>query len=154
MYQAFKKLRTSILIWLTHNMALPILQQFRNEKAFPFSMDELGNFPSGSLGKDLYCFLDNKQLELLPHYARHDIKHILLEYDTTESGEVCLQCFMLGNGHVSFPVVATVLYGFLQCPNILGFSAKHSGEANNAEPFLIGIGMNYYLQKPIGCNFF
>ena len=116
MYQSFKKLRTNILIWLTHNMALPMLQKFRNEKAFPYSVHELSKFPPGSLGKDLYFFLDEKQLGLLPHYARHDIKHILLEYDTTESGEVCLQCFMLGNGHLSFPVMATVSYGIVTMP--------------------------------------
>ncbi len=116
MYQSFKKLRTNILIWLTHNMALPLLQRFRNEKKFPHSTQELSSFPTGTLGNDLYSFLEDKQLELLPHYARHDLKHILLQYDTTESGEVCLQCFMLGNGHISFPVMATVLYGIFTMP--------------------------------------
>jgi ubiquinone biosynthesis protein Coq4 len=52
----------------------------------------------------------------LPYYAKHDIKHILFEYDTTDEGEVCLQCFMLGNKHISFPVAATVLYGFFTMP--------------------------------------
>lgn len=47
---------------------------------------------------------------------KHDIKHILLEYDTTDENRVCLQCFMLGNKHISFPVAATVLYGFLTMP--------------------------------------
>jgi ubiquinone biosynthesis protein Coq4 len=44
------------------------------------------------------------------------MKHILLDYDTTEEGEGSLQCFMLGNGHVSFPVLATVLYGLITMP--------------------------------------
>lgn len=69
-----------------------------------------------TLGKVLINFIEDKGLELLPYYARHDIKHILLEYDTTDEGEACLQCFMLGNRHVSFPVVATVLYGFCTMP--------------------------------------
>jgi len=60
--------------------------------------------------------LDKKNLKLLPYYAKHDIKHILLGYDTTDEGEGCLQCFMLGNRHVSFPVIATVLYGFVTMP--------------------------------------
>ena len=70
----------------------------------------------GSLGKDLYNFLENKDLHLLPYYAKHDIKHVLLDYDTTGEGEVCLQCFMLGNRHISFPVAATVVYGMLTMP--------------------------------------
>jgi len=97
-------------------MALPLLKMIRKEERFPYSREELTNFETGSLGKDLVEFIDDRELELLPYYARHDIKHILLEYDTTDDGEVCLQCFMLGNGHVSFPVIATVIYGFATMP--------------------------------------
>ena len=79
-------------------------------------MEELNLFQEGTMGKDLANFLDNKELELLPYYARHDMKHILLEYDTTDEGEGCLQCFMLGNGHLSFPVIATVIYCFCTMP--------------------------------------
>ena len=61
-------------------------------------------------------FLEIKELRILPYYARHDMKHILLDYDTTDEGESCLQCFMLGNRHISFPVMATVLYGFITMP--------------------------------------
>ena len=64
----------------------------------------------------MIIFLEKRKIKLLPHYAKHDIKHILLQYDTTDDGEVCLQWFMLGNGHISFPVAATVLYGMLTMP--------------------------------------
>jgi ubiquinone biosynthesis protein Coq4 len=79
-------------------------------------MDELNQFPAGSLGNDLYQFLHKRNLPLLKHYARHDLKHVLLNYDTTDEGEACLQSFMLGNGRLSFPVLATVLYGFVTMP--------------------------------------
>lgn len=72
--------------------------------------------PEGSLGKDLFHFLEERDLPLLKHYARHDLKHVLLNYDTTDEGEACLQTFMLGNGRISFPVLATVLYGFITMP--------------------------------------
>ncbi len=110
------KLRSKTLVFLTHNMALPLLRFIRRPQVFPYTATELKAFPIGSLGNDLVYFLDRKNLKLLPHYAKHDIKHILLEYDTTDEGEVCLQCFMLGNGHISFPVAATVLYGFVTMP--------------------------------------
>jgi ubiquinone biosynthesis protein Coq4 len=116
MYKQIKKLRSQLLVYLTHQMALPILKLMRNEEKFPYTLAELQCFAKGTLGNDLYIFLDNKELELLPYYARHDMKHILLGYDTTDEGEGCLQCFMLGNGHVSFPVVATVLYGVVTMP--------------------------------------
>jgi ubiquinone biosynthesis protein Coq4 len=97
-------------------MALPMLRFIRRPQLFPYTQAELSAFPAGTLGYDLVHFLHRKNLKLLPHYAKHDIKHILLQYDTTDEGEVCLQSFMLGNGHISFPVAATVLYGFSTMP--------------------------------------
>ncbi len=116
MYRLIIKFRSLVLVYLTHQMALPILKMVRKPELFPFSKEQLRQFEPGSLGKNLVTFIDEKGLELLPYYARHDIKHILLQYDTTDEGEVCLQSFMLGNGHVSFPVLATVLYGFATMP--------------------------------------
>lgn len=116
MYKLIIKLRSGILVWLTHSLALPVLKLIRKPERFPYSLAQLNNFPLGTIGKDLADFLDSKDLQLLPYYARHDMKHILLDYDTTDEGEGSLQCFMLGNGHISFPVVATVLYCYATMP--------------------------------------
>lgn len=116
MYRLFIKCRSAILVYLTHQLALPVLKLLRKPERFPYNKEQLRKFDEGTLGKNLVGFIDKKGLELLPYYARHDIKHILLAYDTTDDGEVCLQSFMLGNGHISFPVMATVLYGFITMP--------------------------------------
>lgn len=116
LYAVLSRLRARVLIFLTHNMALPMLRFIRRPQVFPYTAKELGEFPDGTLGSDLIHFLESRNLKLLTHYAKHDMKHILLQYDTTVEGEVCLQCFMLGNGHLSFPVAATVLYGFVTMP--------------------------------------
>lgn len=116
MYKLLVQLRSRLLVFLTHNMALPVLKLVRRPELFPYSRTQLEHFPEGTLGRDLAVFLDNKNLQLLAYYARHDIKHILLDYDTTDEGEGCLQCFMLGNRHVSFPVIATVLYAVCTMP--------------------------------------
>jgi hypothetical protein len=109
-------LRRKILVMLTHNVALPLLKSLRKPVPFTFSELELYMLPAGTLGNDLYHFLEKRNLPLLRHYARHDIKHVLLDYDTSEEGEVCLQSFMLGTGRISFPVLATVVYGFVTMP--------------------------------------
>ncbi|MFC4262415.1 hypothetical protein ACFOWM_05985 [Ferruginibacter yonginensis] len=116
MYHFLKQIRSALLVFLTHHLALPFLKIVRKPKPFPYSMQQLSAMPQGSLGFALQQFLVQRNLQLLPYYAKHDIKHILLQYDTTDEGEVCLQTFMLGNGHVSFPVIATVLYGFITMP--------------------------------------
>ncbi len=120
---------------LTHNVALPLLKIFRKTKRFPYTMEEIGGFDQGTLGKDLHDFLAKKQLRLLPHYTRHDLKHILLRYDTTEKGEACLQCFMFGNGRVSFPVLATVLYAFLTMPEYWEDMKLAYRQGREATPF-------------------
>jgi len=110
------KIRETILVFLTHKIALPMLKLVRRPNAFTYSENELQSMPSGTLGNDLFVFLKQRNLPLLKHYARHDLKHVLLGYDTTEEGEACLQSFMLGNGRISFPVLATVAYSFLTMP--------------------------------------
>lgn len=114
------KVRSKLLVFLTHHMALPLLKLIRSPQKFPYTKQMLHQLPDGTLGKELVVMLDKKNLKLLPYYAKHDIKHILLQYDTTDEGEVCLQCFMLGNRHLSFPVVATVVYGFVTMPEYWG----------------------------------
>ncbi|MEO6729631.1 MAG: Coq4 family protein [Ferruginibacter sp.] len=116
MHNLIIKVRSKLLVFLTHNMALPILRLIRSPQKFQYTKAALHDLPEGTLGKELVNMLDKKNLQLLPYYAKHDIKHILLQYDTTDEGEVCLQCFMLGNKHLSFPVVATVIYGVFTMP--------------------------------------
>ena len=69
---------------------------FRSFKA-PFSMEQLQQMPEGTLGKDLHHFLKVNKLDILPLLHAHDVKHILLGYDTSLEDEVCLQFFDLGN---------------------------------------------------------
>ena len=111
-----KKIRENILVFLTHKIALPMLKLVRRPSSFAYSETDLQSFPSGTLGNDLFIFLKQRDLPLLKHYVRHDLKHVLLGYDTTEEGEACLQSFMFGNGRISFPVLATVTYSFITMP--------------------------------------
>jgi hypothetical protein len=106
MHKLIVMLRSRLLVFLTHHLALPLLRLIRKPQKFPYTVTYYANCQEGTLGKQLIEMLDKKGLKLLPYYAKHDIKHILLQYDTTDEGEVCLQCFMLGNKHLSFPVVA------------------------------------------------
>ena len=143
MYKLIILIRSKLLVFLTHSLALPILQIIRKPEVFPYSKLELKNFPAGTLGNDLVNFVEDKNIELLPYYARHDIKHILLHYDTTDNGEVCLQCFMLGNGHVSFPVIATVIYGLITMPEYWSNFKIAFLRGKKVSPFQDGIGLLY-----------
>ena len=128
-------MRSAILVLLTHKIALPLLKIIRKPNFFSYSKEQLGVLPAGTLGNDLYLFLEKRNLPLLKHYARHDLKHVLLNFDTTDKGEVCLQSFMLGNRRVSFPVLATVLYGFITMPEHWGSMKLAFNEGEHAASF-------------------
>lgn len=116
MLNKIKTVRANTLVWLTHKVALPLLLVIRKPKEFSYDLTQLLALPDGSLGRELALFLHNNDLHLLRYYEKHDIKHVLFNYPSTEEGEVCLQYFMLGNGHVSFPVLITVTFGALFMP--------------------------------------
>jgi ubiquinone biosynthesis protein Coq4 len=116
MYQTYVNARSRLLVYLTHKLALPLLKMVRKPEVFPFSRDQLMQFPDGTLGKSLILMLEENDFQLLTHYAKHDMKHILLDYPTTDKGEVCLQAFMFGNGHLSFPVITTLAFGIITMP--------------------------------------
>jgi ubiquinone biosynthesis protein Coq4 len=116
MHKIIILIRSRLLVFLTHRMALPVLKLIRQPQKFPYTREQLHAFPDGTLGRDLVEMLKTNQFELLTHYAKHDMKHIVLGYPTTDEGEVCLQAFMMGNGHMSFPVFITVFFGGLTMP--------------------------------------
>lgn len=112
----FIKVRTSFLVFLTHKIGLPYFKLTRKPVHFQYSIDDLKQLPQHTLGRQLYFFLHENHLDLLPYYEKHDIKHVLLDYPPTDCGEVCLQAFMLANGRRTIPVVVSVLMGFLTMP--------------------------------------
>lgn len=112
----FRKWRERLLVYLTHRIALPVITFLRPPAPFPYTHHQLLQLDDDSTGRALVQLLDGYHLHLLPHYEQHDLKHLLLGYPPTEEGEVCLQAFMFGNGHYSFPVLASVVFGMLTMP--------------------------------------
>ena len=147
MIMRFKKVRESILVILTHKIALPMLKLVRRPNEFTHSEDDLQSMPSGTLGNDLFMFLKQRNLPLLNHYARHDLKHVLLGYDTTEEGEACLQSFMFGNGRISFPVLATVTYSFITMPEYWSKIKEAFRQGKKSNP-IHGWKWNELLKEP------
>lgn len=110
------QLRQQVLVWLTHKVGMPYFRLMRKPTNFPYAIADLEQFPSASVGQHLHHFLTHHNLDLLPYYEKHDIKHVLLGYPPTESGEVCLQCFMWANGRRTLPVLIAVMFGWLTMP--------------------------------------
>lgn len=116
MFRILKSIRSEFLVLSTHTIALPVLKLIRRKRVFPYSMDQLSILPYETVGNELWQVLNQQHLHLLPYYEKHDIKHVVIGFPFTDEGEVCLQFFMLANGRLSFPVIATVLYGVITMP--------------------------------------
>lgn len=112
-------LRKRFLVYLAHEVALPYFKLIRRGYQFPYSIKELKHLPQDSVGQALYTFFYSNDLEMLPHYEKHDVKHVVLGYPPTEEGEVSLQCFMLANGRITAPVIFSVLIGITIMPERL-----------------------------------
>jgi hypothetical protein len=111
-----KQQRKKLLVFLAHKIALPYFKWVRKDYRFPYSITSLQQMPEPSVGRALYYFFSVNQLQMLPHYEKHDIKHVVLGYPPTEEGEVCLQTFMLANGRITIPVVFSVIIGWTLMP--------------------------------------
>ena len=116
MIKKVKYLRSKLLEFLTHKIALPLIGKFRNKPKFNFSMEQLLKFEDGTLGKDLAIYLNKMNFKLLPNYEQHDCKHIILQYEMDEAGEARMQFNFLGNRHYSIPVISTCLITFFLMP--------------------------------------
>lgn len=82
----------------------------RRRKAWGLSTAILSGYPDGSLGKALGEFLAGEKLEPIAKLERHDVFHILLDYQTNLKHEAGLYFFLFGNGKKSFFAIGTVLF--------------------------------------------
>jgi ubiquinone biosynthesis protein Coq4 len=143
-----KKFRKRLLIYMTHDVALPYFRLVRKGYDFPYSIKDLQHFKEGTVGRALYSFFFNNDLELLPHYEKHDVKHVVLGYPPTEEGEVSLQCFMLANGRITAPVIFSVLLGIVIMPESW-FKFRKAWKRGRATPCLNKLNWFNLIPQPL-----
>eukprot|EP00353_Schmidingerella_taraikaensis_P012094 CAMPEP_0185590812 /NCGR_PEP_ID=MMETSP0434-20130131/62164_1 /TAXON_ID=626734 ORGANISM="Favella taraikaensis, Strain Fe Narragansett Bay" /NCGR_SAMPLE_ID=MMETSP0434 /ASSEMBLY_ACC=CAM_ASM_000379 /LENGTH=105 /DNA_ID=CAMNT_0028215309 /DNA_START=71 /DNA_END=385 /DNA_ORIENTATION=- len=80
-------------------------------------LEALRRYDQGTLGKAIADCLDDKGLKLVPGFESHDLKHVLLDYKMDPIGEIRLQAFMVGNGNISLPSLAILIYGVILLPS-------------------------------------
>lgn len=62
-------------------------------------LEHMRLLPEHTVGHDLAKMLDSRGLKLIPGFAKHDLNHLILGYDMTAEDELCMQAYLLGNGH-------------------------------------------------------
>ncbi|WP_207765226.1 hypothetical protein [Solitalea longa] len=123
-----------IIIGLYNLSKKPYQALFKNNKAWNISSQELRDFPEGSLGNELGCFLTENDFELQAKLENHDVFHVLAGIGTSVIEEIALQYYLLGNGKRSIYLKLVILLGTLSYPNqfSLFFSKYKEGKSFSA----------------------
>ena len=110
------KMREDLYAFLTLKIYFPFCMWVYKGKGEPFPLASMLGSPEHSLAKRTGIFLRSMQLEPMPGYEDHDMKHTLLGYGATLEDEVAMQYFEWANGNRSLPVITVILFGTLIMP--------------------------------------
>lgn len=86
------------------------------QKPWIWSKDQLRNFSPGSLGREIFHFLDNNGFDMLPKFEDHDALHVLFGYSSHVVDEVRMQYCLLGNGKRSLYLYGVIIIGWCAFP--------------------------------------
>lgn len=133
--QTHQSLREHIA-WKVVDLLQPLYLRIRyKKKPWTVHQDNLAQYPEGSLGKDIYTFLDHTKLRLIPKVESHDVFHVLLGFETSIKEESCLQFTLFGNGKRSMPMLACTAVSLLLWPEHWGDFYRSYKMGQNAVRF-------------------
>lgn len=110
------------------------IEQFSNPEKLKEKVEKLDQLEEGTLGKEIAKCLKENNLNLVPHYESHDLKHALLNFKMTPLDEIRMQSFMIGNGNRSIPSLAIFIFGAMLLPNKWKLFRKDFQEGKKAIP--------------------
>lgn len=99
------------------------------------SLIELLNFPEGSLGFKLGCFLQHHHFEDQPEPEAYDVLHVLTNTGNSVMEEIGLNYYLLGNGKRSIRLFLNLFLGTLLCPLQLNYFIKQFKKGTEAHHF-------------------
>ncbi len=93
-------MRKRALSWLL-TRAVSSSHQNTTTPSHILTAQQLQHYPQSSVGYAVWTHLQDNGFTLIPGHERHDILHVLLDYDTDLQGELCIQAFLAGNRNLS-----------------------------------------------------
>jgi len=123
-------LRNQFITCMASHIYFPLIKAIYKPAYSPISSEVLEHCPADSLGAHTYLFLKQRQIEFFHGYEVHDLKHVVLNFDTDTRGEIMMQYFELGNGNSSLVVWIVLVFGTLLMPEYLRLyrQAYHQGQ--------------------------
>jgi len=148
-YQKTLEFRERILYKMTE-LTVPIYKKyFKAVKTnWKITVQQLANYPEGSLGKAWYEFYQGQPFGISPNYERHDICHVLLGYRTSIVEETRMYSFLFGTGKLSAPTLFTIVIGCIGLPEFIPDFYRDYKLGRKAVDFS-GWDFRYLLNEPI-----
>lgn len=94
------------------------LNLFGDRQKAKAQMAMLENCAENTLGCAVLTMMRAKNLEFVPWYENHDLKHALLGFRQEAPQEICMQAFMFGNSGFSLFSVFTFLLFVIWTPDV------------------------------------
>lgn len=107
-----------VIEFLKVYLVIKPLQFLFKERALKSRL-ELKDCPENSVGRDIYNLLERENLNVIPLFEEHDLKHIVLNYGITTEEEIRMQAFLFGNGNRSIFCILFLSSGILM-PSVWG----------------------------------
>jgi hypothetical protein len=109
---SWKHFRLHVIFTYQLTFGIFFLRLFGNKRYCLNLEDRISQLPDGTIGKEVWRFLQTNKLRLVPYYETHDLKHVILGYSTDPEDEMRMQAFMFGNAGFS-PFITTVYCVFV-----------------------------------------
>ena len=111
-------MRWKLVEWLTIQ-ATNLSNVLLSSRNWKYTMNDFHNMPKNSLGYGLYEYLNKTNLTFKPNLIRHDIKHILLNYEMKMPDELKIHAFLIGNKNYNSMGIVYLIICVLIVPEII-----------------------------------
>lgn len=96
-----RRIVDSIVEKLKVHLIIKPLQYLYRNRGHDEKLQSFRDLPINTVGNDIAKMLDEQQLQLIPKFENHDLKHLVLGYGMTSQEEIKMQVYLLGNGNRS-----------------------------------------------------
>ena len=123
----------------------PLQKLFYNEGFYEQKLIAMRNLPPNTVGNDLAKILDANELQLIPKYEAHDLKHLILGYEMTTRDEIRMQAYLFGNGNYRLSCILFLSSGILLPSRWEDFYSEYK-KGKNA-PSIINLSFDECIEK-------
>jgi len=110
------------------------LKTFGKRKYAADLKEKLDCCKEGTIGRELLSFMTKNGFDFVPHYEKHDMKHVILGYKPKPDDELRMQAFMFGNAGFSFTSVTMAAMFIIWTPGMWKDFKTHFQKGKKVKP--------------------